>query len=298
MSLTKALHQPVMLTTTLEWLAIKPGQWYVDATFGRGGHTQAMLQQKARVIAFDFDSEAINYGKTHLQRFIQTGKLILIRRNFDQLQETVANLEKKGIVSAISAILFDFGTSVDQLKSKERGFSFAHEAPLDMRMDQKLAVTAADLLRFLNEKQLRQLFWQYGGEKKARAIAHAIKQTNQPIETTQALVQLVLNIKGKRHGKLHPATKVFQALRIAVNSELDNIITVLPQAIEILASKGRLIAISFHEGEDRLIKQTFKSWQLENLGKILTKKPLTPNEQELSFNQRARSAKLRVFEKI
>jgi len=298
MKQTRALHQPVMLEQVLEWLKIRPDQWYLDATFGRGGHTRAILQQKGQVVALDFDSEAIKYGKEHYQHFIQTGKLILIRRNFDQLQKTLGNLRKKNIVHQVSAILFDFGTSVDQLKSKERGFSFATKAPLDMRMDQKLGVTAADLLNLLSEKQLSHLFWQFGGEKQARSIARAIKKATKPLTTTEELASLIIKVKGQQRGKLHPATKVFQALRIAVNTELDNIAAALPQAIEVLPTKGRLLAISFHEGEDKLVKQAFKTWQTENRGKMLTKKPLTPTAGQVDNNPRARSAKLRVFEKI
>jgi 16S rRNA (cytosine1402-N4)-methyltransferase len=294
---TKALHQPVMLTEAIKFLQVQPDKWYVDATFGRGGHTKAILNQGGRVIAFDFDTEAIKYGKQTCATSIKAGKLILVQANFTHLKETVDNLRKKEVVDRVWGVLFDFGTSVDQLKSATRGFSFEVEAPLDMRMDQDLGVTAADLIKVLSEKQLTEIFLTYGGEKQARQIAKAIKIADKPPETTTELVKIIQQIKPYRQGKLHPATKVFQALRIAVNTELENIQETLPEALDIIEPGGHLVTISFHEGEDRLVKHFFKQAETENLGEILTKKPLTPGEIEQTKNPRARSAKLRALRK-
>lgn len=297
MNQIKALHQPVMLQEAVKFLSVKPNHWYVDATFGRGGHTKAILNQGAKVVAFDFDAEAIKYGKQTCGKSIQTGKLILVQANFTQVKATITNLKKKGIVDQVWGVLFDFGTSVDQLKSPTRGFSFEVDAPLDMRMDQELGVTAADLLKVLNEKQLADIFFNYGGERKARQIAKAIKKAPKTPETTFELTQIISQVKPYKTGKLHPATKVFQALRIAVNTELENIKQVLPEALELLEPEGRIVTISFHEGEDRLVKTAFKAWQTKGLGQILTKKPLTPTNVEQTKNPRARSAKLRAFRK-
>ncbi len=297
MTQTKPLHQPVMLKETIDLLEIKPDRWYVDATFGRGGHTKEMIKRGAKVVAFDFDVEAIKYGKTSCAQAIQKGQLILVQNNFDQILATINNLKSKGIVDKVWGVLFDLGTSVDQLKSPTRGFSFENEAPLDMRMDQDLGVTAYDLLVLLDKKQLAQLFWEYGGETQAKKIASAIKNSQTVPETTTELAQLVSQVKGGRKGKLHPATKVFQALRIAVNTELENIKKALPQALSLTYPGGNIVAISFHEGEDRLVKNFFKTWQEKDWGKIKTKKPQTPSEKELKNNPRARSAKLRAFRK-
>ncbi len=292
-----ALHQPVMREEVLKHLNVKPTRWYVDATFGRGGHTRQIINQGGKVVAFDFDTEAIKYGKSICSQLIQAGKLILVQANFDHLDQTLTNLKEKGIVDGVWGVLFDFGTSVDQLKSPTRGFSFEREAPLDMRMDLDLAVTAADLLKVLDQKQLAKLFFEYGGERQAKKIAQAIKSQPTPPETTTELAKLVSQVKGNKKGKLHPATKVFQALRIAVNTELENIQNALPQAFKQLEPGGTIITISFHEGEDRVVKRLFKDWKKANKGQLITKKPLTPKEKEVRLNPRSRSAKLRVFRK-
>lgn len=285
------MHQPVLLTETIEALNIQPNHWYIDGTFGRGGHSAAIIQKGGKVIAFDFDPQAIEFGQNQFAQEITDKKLILIKSNFDKLGQAVDK--------PISGVLFDFGTSSDQLTDKERGFSFDSDTHLDMRMDPSLGVTAKDLLAIVPEKQLAELFQDYGGESEAKAIAHAIEQrrkSNQPITTTRQLADLVSKAK-KKKTSLHPATKVFQALRIAVNDELNNIKRVLPQALEILSPHGRIVTISFHDGEDRIAKHTFKEWQQQNLGTIITKKPITPTQQEINDNQKSRSAKLRIFEK-
>ncbi|HEX7017444.1 MAG TPA: 16S rRNA (cytosine(1402)-N(4))-methyltransferase RsmH [Patescibacteria group bacterium] len=288
-----AKHQPVMLQEAVDALNVEANAWYVDATFGRGGHTQEILSRGGKVIAFDVDQQAIEYGQSKFADQITEGKLKLVRENFDRLESTLDRDQK------ISGILFDFGTSVDQLTDDERGFSFDSDAPLDMRMDNRLGVTAADLLNVLPEKQLADLFIEFGGEHQARSIAKAIVQNRekgQPLTTTRGLADLIIRTKGRREA-LHPATKVFQALRIAVNSELDAIEAALPQAWNILQPGGRIVTIAFHEGEDRPVKHILKKWVAEGKGTIITDKPLTPSPAEVATNPRARSAKLRIFEK-
>jgi 16S rRNA (cytosine1402-N4)-methyltransferase len=297
-------HQPVMLNKALEYLNVQPHHWYIDATFGRGGHTQAILNQDACVIAFDVDQEAIAYGKKQFESAIKQERLILVQANFAQLETEVSQLiNQSSALTAISGFLFDFGTSQDQIKAPHRGFSFEQpEAALDMRMDQNLGVTAADLLAVLSVKQLTQLFKEYGGEEQAKKIAQAIDKFRGPnkqnkIQTVGQLVKIIEQVK-KRHSHLHPATKVFQALRIAVNNELSNIEDALPQALSLIENRGRIVTIAFHQGEDRIAKQQFKNWEEQNMGQILTNKPLTPTKQEIDKNPSARSAKLRAFEKL
>jgi len=294
------LHQPVLLAEVIELLRIKQGAWYVDATFGRGGHTEAILQQGGKVIALDVDQAAITYGQEYFAKQIQAQDLILFRENFDRLDQVTSKFKLKHQIDKISGILFDFGTSVDQLKDKQRGFSFESDSELDMRMDDRLGVKAKDLLAALSGRELSQMLWELGGEQKARAIAHAIinERAKQPITTTRQLADLVSKFYGGRKGKLHPATKVFQALRIAVNSELDSIQVALPLAFALLTKGGRIVTIAFHEGEDRLVKHYFKKLIEDNSAAEVTQKPLQPSQAELTENPRARSAKLRAIEKL
>lgn len=293
----QALHTPVMLAEAIAGLKIKKGAWYIDATFGRGGHTQKMLDLGANVIALDHDQEAITFGTEHFANEVQAKRIILLRYNFADLSKAVAEAQEQlNSPLKIQGILFDFGTSVDQLTSQERGFSFTGNGPLDMRMDDRLGVTAAQLLAVLSEAQLSEMFRNYGGEVAAKPIAKAIiaERNRQPIETTQQLVQLISRVKHRRD-RIHPATKVFQALRMVVNSEVDNIEQGLPQALQVLSVQGVIVTIAFHEGEDRIVKHTFKKWDQEQKG---TAHPLIkPSVEEINTNQPSRSAKLRIFEK-
>lgn len=293
--MTTALHESVMLEEAINGLDVKPDKWYIDGTFGRGGHTRAILKKGGKVIAFDVDHQAIEYGQQQLEKEIEQGSLILIRENFDHLQAETEKLKQQRKVDTISGVLFDFGTSVDQLLDKERGFSFDSDAELDMRMDDRLGVKAKDLLAVLPEKQLAELFLNEGGEKFAKPIAKKIveRRSQKPITTTKELANLVERVK-QRRGKLHPATKVFQALRIAVNTELSSIEQVLPQAFAVL-SEGNIVTISFHEGEDRLVKRFFKQQEEEQQIKEHTLRQ--PSETEIIKNPRSRSARLRVAKK-
>lgn len=295
------LHQPVLLSEAVQALQLQPDQWYIDATFGRGGHTQAMLEAGAKVIAFDFDQQAVNYGQDVFSQQIEAGQLILIRQNFANLSTAIKDLRQDQFASGpILGILFDFGTTQDQLKSETRGFSFATaEAQLDMRMDQRLGVKASDLLAVLSTKQLTELFRKYGGERQAKKIAQRIdryrgENRQNKIETVEQLVNLIEQVK-QRRGKLHPATKVFQALRIVVNDELNNIEQGLPQAWETVTDQGQIVTIAFHEGEDRIAKHQFKNWQQAGKGEMITSKPVQPGPAEIEQNPAARSAKLRIF---
>ncbi len=295
-----------MLKEAIEALNISPKKWYLDATFGRGGHTREIINAGGNVIAFDQDLEAIEYGKDEFALEIEEKRLFLIHSNFDQLKNQLSQLrlEDQAETATISGVLFDFGTSQDQIRAPHRGFSFDHpDAPLDMRMDQELGVTAADLLSILSKKQLESLFAEFGGETRSNShkIASAIDKYRKPdrskrVETVGELRNLIEKIV-HRHSHLHPATKVFQALRIAVNSELDCIKEALPQALESLEAGGRIVTIAFHQGEDSIAKHTLNEWEENNLGKNLFDKPLKPSETEVNNNPSARSAKLRAFEK-
>ncbi|MDQ5951306.1 MAG: Ribosomal small subunit methyltransferase [Patescibacteria group bacterium] len=283
----------MLLQQAVEYLQVQPNHWYIDCTFGKGGHTAEILSKGGKVLALDWDEEAVIAGNELFKDEITANKLQLVRESFSKLAEVAQNQN----ISQVSGILFDFGTSTNQLMSGSRGFSFLEDGELDMRMDTRLGVKAKDLLAIIPEKQLVKLFEDFGGEEDAWKIAKAIKNSPVPIETTHQLGELVLRVKHGRHGKLHPATKVFQALRIAVNSELDEITQVLPQALNLLESNGHIVTISFHEGEDRIVKTTFKNWEEQSVGEMLTKKPVSPTEEEVESNPRSRSAKLRVFKK-
>jgi 16S rRNA (cytosine1402-N4)-methyltransferase len=286
--MTHIKHKPVLLEQAIKGLAIKPDQWYVDATIGGGGHTQLMLDGGAKVIGIDRDPVAIG----HITSTIKSNRLHLIQGNFDQLTTLVRQVTP----DPISGILLDLGTSAFQLNDPERGFSFTYNAPLDMRMQPDLHVTAQDLVNGLGRKELYDLFTNYAQENRARSIASAIVSARRltPIKTTGQLADIVESVYGGKTRKIHPATKVFQALRIAVNDELNTLKNALPQAVDLLKPKGRLAIISFHQGEDKIAKDFFKHHhQLNNL----TKKPITPTPAQKVNNPRCRSAKMRLAEK-
>lgn len=295
----KTKHITVLLKEAIEYLKVKKNSWYVDATLGGGGHTKEILDKGGKVIAFDFDQSAIDAGEERFKSEIESKQLILVKKNFTQLEETLNSLQKEHSIKQISGILFDFGTSTDQLMNTDRGFSFLGEGDLDMRMDQTLGVKAKDLLTLLSEKQLMEVFFHYGGENEAKKIAKAIVSNRKNgifIKTNKDLAEVIKSVK-KSQNRSHPATKVFQALRIVVNDELNNIETSLPQAFNSLKKGGRLITISFHEGEDRIAKITFKAWQEQGVATLITKKPVVPSEEAIKENPRCRSAKMRIIEK-
>lgn len=289
-------HQSVMPNEAIEMLSVKPGYWYLDATFGRGGHTCKILERGGLVLALDIDQEAIQFAQDHFSKAINESRLLIRRANFAQLDD-VWRAEASLKNSRPLGILFDFGTTSDQLLSPNRGFSFDHDAPLDMRMDNRLGVTAADFLQVLSEKELATVFRDLGGETFAHPIARRIKQSS-PVTTTKQLAQLIVKTKPQVRGHLHPATKVFQALRMIVNSEADNLEKAIPKAFELLKPTGRLVTLAFHEGEDRFVKHFFKSLETKSQIRLLTPKALTPASEEVKNNFRSRSTKLRAIEKL
>jgi len=294
--MNKNQHVPVMLQEVIENLNVQAEHWYIDATFGQGGHTQEILSLKGKVIAFDYDEQNIIAGKEKFSLEIESENLILIRENFNQLKQVVNQLQQ---VKSISGILFDFGTTSEQLAADDRGLSFhGAEQELDMRLDQRLGVKAKDLLAIMSQKQLQKIFEVFGGETESRKISKKIielRKNNQFITSASELANLVSEIKHHGSRNIHPATKVFQALRIAINNELENIQQALPQALEIISSGGKIITIAFHEGEDRIVKNNFKNWEKESRGIQDPKKVLKPSEQEILKNPNSRSAKLRGF---
>lgn len=292
---TSTEHTPVLAAEALEALHAAPGSWVADATLGFGGHTQALLKHGVNVIGFDWDKESITHNSEKFRSEIEQKKVILIHDTFARLEHHIRALMVSEQISTLSGVLFDFGTSSHQLMSESRGFSFQGDGPLDMRMDTRKQVQAKDILAAASERELREIFQVLGGERHARAIARAVKRSHEPIVTTGQLVAVVESVTGRKRGHLHPATKVFQALRIVVNSELEEISQALPQALSCLIHGGSIVTIAFHEGEDRIVKTLFKQWEREGRGTMEPKKPIFPTEDEVQSNPRARSARLRSF---
>lgn len=292
-----SVHTPVLLKEVLECLNPQPGQNFIDCTFGGGGHSCEILKRIGRgghLLAIDADS-----GVEKNKEIKGNKNIIFVNNNFRNLKEIVA--EK--FPYPAHGILLDLGLSSDQLEKSGRGFSFQTNEPLDMRFDVEQELTAAEILNSYSLEDLYDIFKTFGEYPHARRLSQSVfKQRRlKPFTNTQDLVALVLQIQPRRwRDKLHPATKVFQALRIAVNSELKNLELVLPQAVENLAPGGRLAVIAFHALEDRIVKNFFRGLvQSENSPiKLLTKKPTVPTYEEIKNNPRSRSAKLRVIEKL
>lgn len=293
-------HKPVLLKEVLDFLDVQSRSWYLDATIGSGGHALGILQRGGKIVGIDVDSLALERAEKRLKNSgFGIRRYKLIKGNFRNLLE----LTKNGFeTTKFAGVLFDLGVSSLQFEDKDQGFSFRLEAPLDMRMDQNLQVRALDLINGLNKGELYELFTKLGEEKFARGIVDALVSAREvnPTVTTKDLAELVARVY-RNHGfwkrRIHPATKVFQALRIAVNDELGAIKESLPQALDLAAKGGKILAISFHSLEDRIVKNTFRQWQRGELGEIITKKPMIPSEMEIVENPRSRSAKLRVFQK-
>lgn len=286
-------HTPVLLGEVIDHLKVCPGGKYIDATIGGGGHTAEILKRGGIVLGIDWDPEAIGYVGFRVKGLGYRKNLTLVRGNFKDL----ASIARSNDFSEVWGIILDLGVSSYQLLTPERGFSFTTNAPLDMRMDPQLAVGAADLVNGLDRGELYELFSKLGEEYDTRIVRAIIRaRAIEPIKTCRQLADLVVGVKGGKQGaRIHPATRVFQALRIAVNGELENLRLVLPQAVELLKIGGRLIVISFHSLEDRIVKNFFKT---EKRLKVLTKHPIRPGSQGVNENPRSRSAKMRVAEKI
>ena len=290
------IHRPVLLMETLEMLGVKPGGCYVDGTLGLGGHTREILKRSApdgQVIAFEWDEKAIEQSSRHLQPY--QDRLTIIRRNFAEIDMGMAEAS----IDKVDGIMVDIGLSSLQLDRGERGFSFRKDEPLDMRMDQRREVSAADIVATASEKELADIFYYYGEEIQARRIAGVLVQKRkiEPISSSKQLADLVAQAIPKRFHppKIHVATKVFQALRIAVNQELSNLATVIRKGTDYLVPGGRFCVISFHSLEDKIAKQKFAA---EEKLRVITKKPIVPSETEVGENPRSRSARLRVAERL
>ena len=300
-------HEPVLLAQTLALLEPAPGELFVDGTLGGGGHTEAFLQAGARVIGIDQDPQALAFAKERLAAFGE--RFMPVRANFEEVGSVLDRMGFEGIDGA----LLDIGVSSWQLDTPERGFSFQEEGPLDMRMNPDGPISAADLVNTAPEGELVRIFREYGEEMAARRIAQQIIRDREqsPLETTMDLVRSVEKVNPRR-GRTHPATKVFQALRIAVNRELEVLQAALIAFSARLNPGGRFGVITFHSLEDRIVKQFFKTRSTEWLDRpewpvprrnpdfqfrLLTPKPAVASEEEQARNPRSRSAKLRVVEK-
>lgn len=296
------VHIPVLEKEVLEYLNPKANENFIDATIGEGGHTIGILKANSpngRVLGIDADSEQIKNCENKLKKF--KNRLILVNDSYINLKKIV----RENNFSPVDGILFDFGMSSWHLEKSGRGFSFLRDEPLDMRYevnDQKQEITAETIINEWTEKEIRIILKEYANEKFFRRIAKEIvrRRKEKPIKSTLELKDIVVNSIPKRfrHSKIHCATRTFQALRIAVNRELNNIECVLPQAIDILKKGGRIVFISFHSLEDRIVKKFLKCESQKESLKILAKKPIIANLEEIKKNPRSRSAKLRAAVKI
>lgn len=289
-------HKSVLLQESIEALRIKQGSRIIDGTLGGGGHTREIIRQGGIVLGIDIDDHAIQFVSNELNSEIELHKLTVVKGNFRNIDK----IAKEQSFEHVDGILLDIGVSSSQFDTKSRGFSFREDARLDMRMDMSLSVTAADLVNGLNKGELIELFTKLGEETFAKSISNHIVSARQKkrIETTGELARIAEMAYPKGFKKIHPATKIFQALRIAVNDELHSLEDVMPKALDLLATQGRLVVISFHSLEDRIVKNYFKKAEAEHKGRILTEKPIVPTGDEMEANKRSRSAKLRVFEKL
>ncbi|HMP89818.1 MAG TPA: 16S rRNA (cytosine(1402)-N(4))-methyltransferase RsmH [Kiritimatiellia bacterium] len=304
-------HQPVLLKETLELLAVRPGGRYIDGTVGLGGHTEALLEQSTpdgRVLGIDRDPEALRMAGARLHE--HGHRLVLVHGNYAD----VVDVAEKANFTGVDGILVDAGVSSMQLDDADRGFSFMRDGPLDMRMNTTQRVTAADLVNGLSEQALAEIIFRLGEEPASRRIAASIvrERTAERITTTGRLAAIVVKAKGGRIGKIHPATQTFQALRMAVNDEIESLRKGLDGALLLLRPGGRLAVITFHSLEDREVKQCFKEHVAREeslpqggsrkVGRApyivwVNKKAISADSTEIRKNPRARSAKLRVVER-
>lgn len=305
-------HIPVLFRETIEALRPRDGGRYVDCTLGAGGHAAGILEAagpEARLLGLDADPGALDVARERLTRF--GDRVVLVNANFAQLAEVA----RRNGFERVDGVVMDLGISSMQLDLSERGFSFQRDARLDMRFDPKQPVTAADIVNDASEEELRRILYEYGEERNAPRIARAIvsRRASKRIETTEDLALSIRRVVGPHRGGLNPLTRTFQALRIAVNRELDSLRDSLPQVVDVLDRGGRMAVISFHSLEDRIVKEFTRResalcvcppglpvcvcGQQPTL-KLVNRKPIIPSEEEMRRNPRARSAKLRVAEKI
>lgn len=289
-------HYPVMYREVIENLSLEKRKLVVDCTTGVGALSYKMFEKMSKdsfLVGLDKDEDSLRVARARLSKY--GDRFRLFQEDFRNLDRVMENLNVKNV----DAFVFDLGISTYQLSNPERGFSFLNDGPLDMRMDKDAFLSAYDLVNNLSENELITIFRKYGEERFSRRIAHVVVQERKahPISTTTELSQVVMRAVSRR-GRIHPATRIFQALRIAVNRELDSLEIGLKKAIDYLSVGGRIVVISFHSLEDRIVKHTFKAIAQEGKIKIITKKPLTPSKVEVAENKASRSAKLRVAERI
>lgn len=307
-------HIPVLREAAIELLGCRAGGLYVDGTVGGGGYTEAVLQASAPggiVLGIDWDTDAIERARDRLRSY--QDRLFLERASFSELPTILSKLS----LGPVDGIVIDLGVSSFQLDDPLRGFSFLHEGPLDMRMNRDLSQTAADLVNSLPEEELARIIFQWGEEKWSRRIARAIvsRRKQNLFSSTRELAELVAAVvpRTKDSRRIHPATRTFQALRIAVNDELETLRSFLSGALDVLKPAGRLCIVSFHSLEDRMVKESFRTWarscrcpkelmycrcEGKPLVRLLTKKAVRPGAEECDLNPRARSGRLRALEKL
>lgn len=303
-------HKPVLFDEVMENIISEGDAVYVDCTLGGGGHTEGMLErssEKSKVIGIDQDKEAINFAKERLKKY--GNKIEIFQDNFRNL-DTVIYLAG---YNKVDRILMDIGVSSNQLDNLERGFSYRYDAKLDMRMDRNLKISAYEVVNDFSEKEIADIIYKYGEEPKSRKIAKNIVEyrKNKKIETTLELSEIIIKSIGKSMKK-HPSKRTFQAIRIFVNKELEVLEEALDKAVNLLNNNGKLLVITFHSLEDRMVKEKFREYEnpctcppeipvcvcnKKSLGKVITKKPIIAKESELNENNRAHSAKLRIFER-
>lgn len=290
------LHKSVLKDEVLMYLDVHSNSSYIDCTLGGGGHTQGILERngpRGRVLAIDLDEETINRTREHLKKY--TKRLTIHRGNFHDLDAIV----RERNIHPVSGIVYDLGLSIDLLKTSGRGFSFLTDEPLDMRFDTEQRLTAEEIIHSWTEKEIADVLYLYGEERFSRRIAKGIltERKKKRITTTGQLVGVIEACVpgGYRHKRIHCATRTFQALRIAVNDELEGLKQSLMAASNIVEKHGRVVVISFHSLEDRIVKHYFRELAAKGKGIILTKKPIEPSEKEIEENHASRSAKLRAI---
>ncbi len=292
------MHKSVLLEEAVKWLDPRPGGTVVDGTLGGGGHAKAILEQlghRGRLIGLDKDPAAVRRASEALAEFGE--RTMILNDDFRNITKLLESAE----IKKVDGMLLDLGVSSMQLDEAARGFSFTKDAALDMRMDPKSSLTAESIVNTTPQHELQDILGRLGEERFAGRIARCIvsERRRSRIRTTSQLVSVILHAvpAATRHGRIHAATRSFQALRIAINDELGALEEFLASALGCLGAEGKLVIIAFHSLEDRIVKNAFKQFQADGLGRVLTKKPVTPSEKETSENPRARSAKPRAFEK-
>jgi 16S rRNA (cytosine1402-N4)-methyltransferase len=287
-------HIPVMLKEVTEMLQPQHDGIYIDATVGLGGHAEGILQfaHGCTLVGIDRDEEAIELTRERLKKY---SNVHLVKDNFSNMKSVANDLG----FNKVDGIVLDAGVSTLHLKSEGRGFSFLKDEPLDMRMDQSRTLTARQVVNKYSEKDLAFIIWKYGEERFSRKIARAIVYARKikPVTSCRELAEIIEKAVGRR-GRIHPATRAFQAIRIEVNKELEELSTAVESGAELLHTGGRFCVLSYHSLEDRIVKNAFKNLAKNGLFKIITKKPLVPGREEQKLNPSARSAKLRVGERI